>query len=119
MHHFEFKSIRGATLSGKSSNVRRFLHRSATKSSVSVIISTCISAKVESGAYPFDLHIVAGNLKVDSKGRALKPFYLGKLDFDVDLSGKDLAEGFYLIRAYAGQHICNIIAPTHDCEDPS
>jgi uncharacterized protein involved in outer membrane biogenesis len=46
--------------------------------------------------YPFDLHIVAGNLKVDSKGRALKPFDLGKLDFDVDLSGKDLAEGFYL-----------------------
>jgi uncharacterized protein involved in outer membrane biogenesis len=46
--------------------------------------------------YPFDLHIIAGNLKVDSKGRALKPFDLGKLDFDVDLSGKDLAEGFYL-----------------------
>jgi uncharacterized protein involved in outer membrane biogenesis len=46
--------------------------------------------------YPFDLHITAGNLKVDSKGRALKPFDLGKLDFDVDLSGKDMAEGFYL-----------------------
>jgi len=46
--------------------------------------------------YPFDLHIVAGNLKVDSKGRALKPFDLGQLDFEVDLSGKDLAEGFYL-----------------------
>jgi uncharacterized protein involved in outer membrane biogenesis len=46
--------------------------------------------------YPFDLHIIAGNLKVDSKGRALKPFDLGKLDFDVDLSGKDMAEGFYL-----------------------
>jgi uncharacterized protein involved in outer membrane biogenesis len=47
-------------------------------------------------AYPFDLHIVAGDLKVDSKGRALKPFDLGQLDFEVDLSGKDLAEGFYL-----------------------
>ncbi len=47
-------------------------------------------------AYPFDLHIVAGNLKADAKGRALKPFDLGKLDFEVDLSGKDLAEGFYL-----------------------
>jgi hypothetical protein len=46
--------------------------------------------------YPFDLHIVAGNLKVDSHGRALKPFDLGQLDFEVDLSGKDLAEGFYL-----------------------
>jgi uncharacterized protein involved in outer membrane biogenesis len=46
--------------------------------------------------YPFDLHIVAGSLEVDSKGRALKPFDLGQLDFEVDLSGKDLAEGFYL-----------------------
>jgi uncharacterized protein involved in outer membrane biogenesis len=46
--------------------------------------------------YPFDLHVVAGNLQVDSKGRALKPFDLGQLDFEVDLSGKDLAEGFYL-----------------------
>ena len=46
--------------------------------------------------YPFDLHIIAGNLKVDAEGRALKPFDLGKLDFEVDLSGKDLAEGFYL-----------------------
>jgi AsmA family protein len=33
---------------------------------------------------------------VDSKGRAVKPFDLGQLDFEVDLSGKDLAEGFYL-----------------------
>jgi uncharacterized protein involved in outer membrane biogenesis len=46
--------------------------------------------------YPFDLHIIAGNLKVDSMGRALKPFDLGKLDFDVDLSGKDMADAFYL-----------------------
>jgi AsmA family protein len=46
--------------------------------------------------YPFDLHIVAGNLHVESKGRALKPFDLGQLDFEVDMSGKDLAEGFYL-----------------------
>jgi AsmA family protein len=47
-------------------------------------------------AYAFDLHIVAGNLHADSKGRALKPFDLGQLDFEVDVSGKDLAEGFYL-----------------------
>jgi uncharacterized protein involved in outer membrane biogenesis len=46
--------------------------------------------------YPFDLDISAGDLRVESKGRALKPFDLAKLDFEVDLSGKDLAEGFYL-----------------------
>jgi uncharacterized protein involved in outer membrane biogenesis len=48
--------------------------------------------------YPFDLDISAGDLRVESKGRALKPFDLAKLDFEVDLSGKDLAEGFYLTR---------------------
>jgi uncharacterized protein involved in outer membrane biogenesis len=46
--------------------------------------------------YPFDLDISAGDLRIQSKGRALKPFDLAKLDFDVDASGKDLAEGFYL-----------------------
>ena len=46
--------------------------------------------------YPFDLNISAGDIRVESKGRALKPFDLAKLDFEVDLSGKDLAEGFYL-----------------------
>jgi hypothetical protein len=30
--------------------------------------------------YSFDLHIVAGNLQANSKGRALKPFDLGQLD---------------------------------------
>ncbi len=46
--------------------------------------------------YPFDLQIAAGDLRIESKGRALKPFDLAKLDFQVDFSGKDLAEGFYL-----------------------
>jgi uncharacterized protein involved in outer membrane biogenesis len=46
--------------------------------------------------YPFDLQIAAGDLRVESKGRALKPFDLAKLDFQVDFSGRDLAEGFYL-----------------------
>lgn len=46
--------------------------------------------------YPFDLSIRAGDLKVASRGRVLKPFDLGKLDFEVTLSGEDLAEGFYL-----------------------
>ncbi len=46
--------------------------------------------------YPFDLGIRAGDITVDSKGRVLKPFDLGGLDFEVTLSGRDLAEGFYL-----------------------
>jgi AsmA family protein len=46
--------------------------------------------------YPFDLDVSAGDLRIESKGRALKPFDLAKLDFEVDMSGKDLAEGFYL-----------------------
>jgi uncharacterized protein involved in outer membrane biogenesis len=47
-------------------------------------------------AYPFDLCITAGDIQVVSNGRVLKPFSLAELDFDVTLSGKDLAEGFYL-----------------------
>jgi uncharacterized protein involved in outer membrane biogenesis len=46
--------------------------------------------------YPFDLHILAGNIKVISDGRVLKPFDMSDLDFNVTLSGDDLAEGFYL-----------------------
>jgi hypothetical protein len=46
--------------------------------------------------YPFDLHILAGDIKVISDGRVLKPFNLADLDFNVILSGQDLAEGFYL-----------------------
>jgi uncharacterized protein involved in outer membrane biogenesis len=46
--------------------------------------------------YPFKLNITAGDIKVDSDGRVLKPFSLAELDFDVTLSGEDLAEGFYL-----------------------
>ena len=46
--------------------------------------------------YPFDLNIKAGDIRVTSKGRVLKPFNLAELDFDVGLSGEDLAEGFYL-----------------------
>jgi AsmA family protein len=46
--------------------------------------------------YPFKLAITAGDIKVDSDGRVLKPFSLAELDFDVNLSGRDLAEGFYL-----------------------
>jgi AsmA family protein len=46
--------------------------------------------------YPFNLRIKAGDLQVLSDGRVLKPFDLGRLDFEVTFSGKDLAEGFYL-----------------------
>lgn len=46
--------------------------------------------------YPFDLGITAGDIKVVSGGKVLKPFDLAGLDFDVTLSGQDLAEGFYL-----------------------
>jgi hypothetical protein len=46
--------------------------------------------------YPFKLNITAGDLEVASDGRVLKPFDLAGLDFEVTLSGEDLAEGFYL-----------------------
>lgn len=46
--------------------------------------------------YPFKLTMTAGDIQVDSEGKVLEPFNLGKLDFEVTLSGKDLAEGFYL-----------------------
>jgi uncharacterized protein involved in outer membrane biogenesis len=46
--------------------------------------------------YPFNLGITAGEIHVASDGRVLKPFDLAGLDFEVTLSGNDLAELFYL-----------------------
>jgi uncharacterized protein involved in outer membrane biogenesis len=46
--------------------------------------------------YPYDLSITAGDIKVVSNGKVLKPFDLGALEAEVTLSGRDLAEGFYL-----------------------
>lgn len=46
--------------------------------------------------YPFKLNMTSGDIQVESDGKVLEPFKLGKLDFEVTLSGKDLAEGFYL-----------------------
>jgi uncharacterized protein involved in outer membrane biogenesis len=46
--------------------------------------------------YPYDLSITAGDIKVVSNGKVLKPFNLGLLELNVTLSGRDLAEGFYL-----------------------
>jgi AsmA family protein len=46
--------------------------------------------------YPFDLRMTAGDIQIVSDGKVLKPFDLAGMDFDVTLSGQDLAEGFYL-----------------------
>jgi uncharacterized protein involved in outer membrane biogenesis len=46
--------------------------------------------------YPYDLSITAGDIKVVSNGKVLKPFDLGGMEADITLSGRDLAEGFYL-----------------------
>ncbi len=54
--------------------------------------------------YPYDLSITAGDIKVASKGRVLKPFDLGGMEADVALSGKDLAEGLLSDATRAAQH---------------
>ncbi len=46
--------------------------------------------------YPFDLQIQAGNIRVASDGRVLKPFDLGKVSLNVDATGGDLADLYYL-----------------------
>lgn len=46
--------------------------------------------------YPFKLSLTAGEIKAASDGKVLQPFDLGKLAFEVTLSGNDLAELFYL-----------------------
>ena len=48
--------------------------------------------------YPFDLAVTAGDNQLKATGRVLKPFDLGGLDLDVDATGKDLAELYYLTR---------------------
>ncbi len=46
--------------------------------------------------YPFDIHITAGNLEARSSGTIQKPFDLGEMTFEVDASGADLADLYYL-----------------------
>jgi AsmA family protein len=46
--------------------------------------------------YPFALEIAAGDIHVVSDGKVLRPFDLAGMDFEVTVSGRDLAEGFYL-----------------------
>jgi uncharacterized protein involved in outer membrane biogenesis len=46
--------------------------------------------------YPFDLHITAGDIRVRADGRVQKPFDLGRLTLNVETSGQDLADAYYL-----------------------
>ena len=46
--------------------------------------------------YPFSLVIRAGENDIHAQGKVLKPFDLGALELEVDASGPDLAELFYL-----------------------
>jgi uncharacterized protein involved in outer membrane biogenesis len=48
--------------------------------------------------YPFDLAVTAGDNHIKATGRVLKPFDLGGLDLDVEATGNDLAELYYLTR---------------------
>ena len=48
--------------------------------------------------YPFDLAVTAGENQLKATGRVLKPFDLGGLDLDLEATGKDLAELYYLTR---------------------
>jgi hypothetical protein len=47
-------------------------------------------------SYPFKLAMRAGDIRIQSDGKVLEPFNLGKLSLEVTLSGQDLADGFYL-----------------------
>lgn len=46
--------------------------------------------------YPFDLNITAGDIRVESSGIVSKPFDLGELQLEVNASGRDLADLYYL-----------------------
>lgn len=46
--------------------------------------------------YPFSLAITAGENRIGADGRFLKPFDLAALELQVDASGRDLAELYYL-----------------------
>ena len=46
--------------------------------------------------YPFNLHIEAGDIRLDSDGVVRKPFDLGQVGFTVRASGNDLADLYYL-----------------------
>ncbi|MCR6658720.1 MAG: AsmA family protein [Asticcacaulis sp.] len=46
--------------------------------------------------YPFDMAVRAGDMRITAKGRVLHPFNLGELAGAVTVSGRDLADLYYL-----------------------
>jgi len=46
--------------------------------------------------YPFDVQMVASDIHASARGVVPRPFDLGRLDVTLALSGKDLADGYYL-----------------------
>ena len=46
--------------------------------------------------YPFEMAIRAGNIRINSKGRIIKPFDMGHVQLGIDASGDDLADLYYL-----------------------
>ena len=46
--------------------------------------------------YPFEMAIRAGNIRLDSTGRVIKPFDMGHVELGIDASGDDLADLYYL-----------------------
>jgi uncharacterized protein involved in outer membrane biogenesis len=46
--------------------------------------------------YPFDVQMIASDIRAGARGVLPRPFDLGKLDVRLSLSGKDLADGYYL-----------------------
>jgi len=46
--------------------------------------------------YPFDVRMTASDIRFNARGVVPHPFDLGQLDMTLSLSGKDLADGYYL-----------------------
>jgi uncharacterized protein involved in outer membrane biogenesis len=46
--------------------------------------------------YPFDLEIIAGDIRIGANGRVKKPFDLGRVSLQVSASGGDLADLYHL-----------------------
>lgn len=46
--------------------------------------------------YPFDVRMVASDMRAGMRGVLPHPFHLGRIDVTLSLSGNDLADGYYL-----------------------
>ena len=46
--------------------------------------------------YPFDVRIIASDIRFSARGVVPHPFDLGRLEMTLSLSGNDLADGYYL-----------------------